>query len=129
MSKIVQLASILFDSPITPTREIKSLENSFKKELKNTGTEKLDNDILADAGLSIVDKKIKKGISLITGLEIALINNEIEGIVKVIKSLENRRILIKGTIKKNTSQGLGLLHFLRILMKAGLPLMNNLLKQ
>ena len=50
-------------------------------------------------------------------------NNEIKDIMKVIKSLENRGILIKGTTTKMTSQEGEFLNFLRSLMTAGLPLM------
>ena len=42
-----------------------STVNSFKKELKNTGNKKLNNDILVHEGLNIIGKKIKKGISSI----------------------------------------------------------------
>ena len=38
-----------------------------------------------DAGLKLIVRKIKKGISLITGLWITLTNNEINDIVKVIE--------------------------------------------
>ena len=44
-------------------------------------------------------------------------------ITKVIKSLENRGILIKGTTKEFTSQEKSFLNFLRPLMTAGFPLM------
>ena len=47
--------------------------------------------------------------------------------MKVIKSLENRGILFKGTIRKITSQEGGFLNFLRPLMTTGLPLMKNVL--
>ena len=47
--------------------------------------------------------------------------------MKVIKSLENRGILFKGTTRKITSQEGGFLNFLRPLMTAGLPLMKNVL--
>ena len=52
-----------------------------------------------DAGLKLIVRKIKKEISLITGLWITLTNNEINDIVKVIKSLVNRRILLKGLLE------------------------------
>ena len=52
-----------------------------------------------DVGLKLIVRKIKKGISLITGLWITLTNNEINDIVKVIKSLVNRRILLKGLLE------------------------------
>ena len=41
--------------------------------------------------------------------------------MKVIKSLEKRGILLKGTTTKITSQEGGFLNFLRPLMTAGLP--------
>ena len=41
--------------------------------------------------------------------------------MKVIKSLENREILLKGTTRKITSQEGGFLNFLRPLMTACLP--------
>ena len=47
--------------------------------------------------------------------------------MKVIKSLENRGILLKGTTRKITSQEGGFLNFLRLLMTAGLPLMTSIL--
>ena len=46
-------------------------------------------------------------------------------IIKVLKSLENRGILLKGTTRNITSQKGGFLNFLRPLMKAGLPLMKS----
>ena len=47
--------------------------------------------------------------------------------MKVIKILENRLILLKGTTRKITIQERGFLNFLRPLMTTGLPLMKNLL--
>ena len=47
--------------------------------------------------------------------------------MKVIKSLENRGILLKGTTRKITSQEGGFSNFLRPLMTAGLPLMRTML--
>ena len=43
----------------------------------------------------------------------------------MIESLENRGILLKGTIKKFACQERGFLNFLRPLMTVGLPLMKN----
>ena len=51
-------------------------------------------------------------------------NNEIKDIMKVIKSLKNGGILLKGTTRKITTQEGGFLNFLRPLMTAGLPLKN-----
>ena len=47
--------------------------------------------------------------------------------MKVIKSIENRGILLKLTTRNITSQEGGFLNFLRPLMTAGLPLMKNIL--
>ena len=47
--------------------------------------------------------------------------------MKVIKSLEKRGILLKGTTKKIAGQERGFLNFLRPLMAAGLPLIKNVL--
>ena len=40
----------------------KSLANSHVKELKNTGAKKFDENTFVNAGLSLLGKKIKKGI-------------------------------------------------------------------
>ena len=66
----------------------------------------------------MVGKKIKEKFD--SG--IILTNNEMKDIMKVIKSFENREILIKGTTTKITSQEKGFLNFLRPLITAGLPL-------
>ena len=57
------------------------------------------------------------------GSGITLTNNEIKDIMKVIKSLENRGILLKGTTRKILIKN----SFLRPLMTAGLPLMKSVL--
>ena len=64
---------------------------------------------------------------LVLGTGITLTNNEIKYIIKVINSLENRGILLKGTTKKITSQEGGFLNVLRPLMTAGVPLMKSIL--
>ena len=46
--------------------------------------------------------------------------------MKVVESLENRNILLKGTARKITSQEGGFLNFLKSLMTAGLPLMKKI---
>ena len=48
--------------------------------------------------------------------------------MNVIKSLQSRGILLKGTTRKITSQEGGFLKFIRPLMTAVLPLMKSLLK-
>ena len=60
--------------------------------------------MLVDAGINIIGKKIKNGISLVTSSGITLINHEIKDIIKVIKSLENRGISLKETTRKIASQ-------------------------
>ena len=77
---------------------------------------------------------IKKGINELTkkftsskGSGITLTNNEVKDIMEVIKALENRRIFLKGTTRRITSQERGFLNFLRPLMTASLPLMKRLL--
>ena len=52
-----------------------------------------------------------------------LINNEIKDIIKVIRSSENKVILLKGTTQEINSQEGGFLNFLRPLMTTALPLM------
>ena len=47
--------------------------------------------------------------------------------MKVIKSLEKRWILLKGTVRKITSQERGFLNFFMALMTAVLPLLKNML--
>ena len=60
--------------------------------------------------------RLKKTFTLSEGLGITLANNKIKDIMKVIKSLENRRILLKGTTRKIASQEGGFLNFFTPLM-------------
>ena len=62
------------------------------------------------------------------GSETTLTNNEIKYIIKVIKSLENRAILLKGTTRKIINQERRFLQFLRLLM-ANVKLSNSQLKE
>ena len=73
--------------------------------------------------LVLLIKKFKKRFSSVTGSGITLTTNEIENIIKIMKHLENRGILLKGTTRKVASQEGGFLNFLRFIMTAGLPLM------
>ena len=52
-------------------------------------------------------------------------DNKIKGIMKVIKSLENRGILLKGTTRKIIKQEGRFLNFLRPLLTTGLHLMKS----
>ena len=86
---------------------------------------KINNDILVDKGLNVLGKKIEIGNSSITGSGEP--HKLIKDIVKVIKSLENRGILLKGSTRKITSQKGGFLNFIRPLMTAGLLLIKSVL--
>ena len=46
------------------------------------GAKKINNDITVDAGLNLLGKNIKKGISSITDSGLTLTNNEIKDIIK-----------------------------------------------
>ena len=76
--------------------------------------------LLQTRDLAYSVKKIQRKIC---GSGITLTNNENKYIIKLIKSLENRGILIKGTPAKITGQEGGFLNFLRTLITASLPLM------
>ena len=107
MSKIVQLREI--------PRNIPSFIN-IRSSVATKGT-----DLARDLGKKIIDKQIDRfHKEHITGSGITLTYNEIKDI-KVIKSLENRGVLLKGFTRKITSQEEGFIIFLRPL--AGLPLM------
>ena len=96
---------------------------SYSKNLGNIDTIKYKNNknnLFIDARLNIIGKKIKEKFVL----RITLTNNETKDMMKVIKSLGNRRILIKRVI---TSQKEEFLNFLRPLMTAGLPVMKSVL--
>ena len=62
-----------------------SIKNLLEKELKNTGTKNLNDDILVNE-VNIIGKKIKNEISLIEISVITVINNEVKHIMKVIRS-------------------------------------------
>ena len=71
--------------------------------------------------------KLKKKFTSSKGSEKTRTNDEIKDIMKVINSLENRGIFLKGTTRKTISQEKGFLNFLRPLMTASLPLMESVL--
>ena len=82
------------------------------------------NDIIKTTDTS---RKIIKDSKNVFGPGVTLTNNEVKDTKKLIKSLENRGILLKGTTRKITSQEGGFLNFLKLLMTAGLPLMKSAL--
>ena len=71
--------------------------------------------------------RLKKDFKWIKGSGIALKNNETKDIMNVIKSLENRGILLKRTTTKIAHEEGGFLNFLRPLMTADLPLIKTVL--
>ena len=131
MFKILQIGGFLVSSFGMPDMSwglIKgffSLANSIAKESKNMDAKKINNDILVDTGLNVLGKKIEIGNLPIT--DSGVTHKLTKDIVKVIKSLENRGILLKGSTRKITSQEGGFLNFLRPLMTAGLLLIKSVL--
>ena len=83
-----------------PFRMIGSLAKSYGQKLENKDSKEINSN-LAGTGVNNIGKKFKKWISSITGSGSTLTNNKIKDIIKVIKSLEKRRILLKGTTKKS----------------------------
>ena len=87
---------------------------------------KRDLEILADKGTKyFVNEKGNELAKLITSSEITGKSNKIKYIIKIIDSLKNKRILLKGTTEKIINQKRA---FLSALMRVGLPLMKNELK-
>ena len=86
---------------------------------------KINNVILVDTALNVLGKKIEIGNLSIT--DSGVTHKLTKDIAKVIKSLENRGILLKGSTRKITSQEGGFLNFLRPLMTAGLLLIKSVL--
>ena len=81
-------------------------------------------NFFVDARLNVIGKKIKDRL---TGSGITLKKVKIKDTVKVISSLENRRLLLKGTTRKITRQEGGFLNFLKPLVLVGSPLIKNVL--
>ena len=66
-------------------------------------------------------------IEKLSGSGLTLTNNEMKNIMKVIRSLENIEILLKGTTRKISSQKEESPSFLRPLTTTSVPLMKNVL--
>ena len=83
---------------------------------------------VSDAGSNLVNSKINiNPLTLFSGSELTVAKNEIKDITEVIRSLENRGILLKRTTRKIGSKKGGFLNVLRPLMLVGLPLVKNVL--
>ena len=91
LSNIVQSEGFIFGPPnefisldvFDFTKRLMSLVSSIAKESKNLGAKKLNKDTFVDAGLNLIDKKIKKGISSIADSGVTLTNNKMKDIIKV----------------------------------------------
>ena len=102
-----------------PTKTIKADELSKKVTL---------SDIIKIADTSkIIMNAFKNASKKTFGAGITITNNEIKDTRKVIKSLWNRGISLKGTTRKITNQKEEFLNFLEPSMRAGLPLMKYVL--
>ena len=83
---------------------------------------------VSDAGSNLVNSKINiNPLTLFSGSELTVAKNEIKDITEVIRSLENRGILLKRTTRKIGSKKGEFLNVLRPLMLVGLPLVKNVL--
>ena len=125
---MMQLGEKLIDEllgPFSPARVIEPF-TSIAESIKDLNN-KEGGDFLVDTVLNVIGKAIKKKLPNFKCSGLTLTNNEIKDIIKVIRSLENRGIFLKGTTRKTTNQEVGFLNFLRPLMTAGLPLMKNVL--
>ena len=94
-----------------------TIANNIDK-IQNLASAVSNPKIIIAADLFKLFKKMK-----MKGSGLALTNNKIKDIIKVIKPLGNKTILLKGTTKKITSQEGGFLNFLTPLITTGLPLM------
>ena len=121
LSKIVQLGGFLeylgVPEPSKTTETPVTLAHpglgSYKKELIKKDSAKWTKDLI-NFLVHVGDNNLSKGSGL------TLPNNEIKDVMRVIKSLENKGILLKGTTRKIISQEKRFLRFLGPLLKAGL---------
>ena len=75
-------------------------QNKVLPKLEKRKKKKAASKFLLNTGLNIFSKTLL----WITGSEITLTNNEIKYMIKLSRSLENRRTLLKGTTYKIFSQ-------------------------
>ena len=83
-------------------------------------------NILVDIGPNIISKKISKWLSIFKGSGISLTNNEAKEVIKLSRSFENNRILLKRSTKKISQKG-ELLNAFYPLTRVTLPLMKRVL--
>ena len=110
LSKIVQSGGFIpFEIFFRRVRIIKKIINETDKLSKKVT---LKDIIKTSTDTKRFIKKLKNASDKALGTGITLRNNEIKDITKVIKSLENRGILLKGTTRQITSQNEDLKIFL-----------------
>ena len=102
LSKMVQLQGLI-ESILVPYSLLFNSEQSNKKDEDRIVSRQ-------NKGLSL-GYKTQKVLERITGSGITLMNNEIKDIAKVIRSLEIRGTLFRGTTKNIISQEKGFLNF------------------
>ena len=97
--------------------QIKRFKKLLKKQVNYFKKLSL-NDILEHINFA---KNVLQASKNAFGAGITLTDNGIKDFMKLIKSLENREILLKGTTRKTISQEGGFLNIFRPSMAVGLP--------
>ena len=113
----------LMDNIMKPVFGMARFTGEFSGNMKHVKSGKDIPKLLLKTGRDLLNREVLSAI----GSRITLTDNELKDITKVIRSLENRGILWKGTAGKCISQDGGLLNFLGLLMKVDLSLMKNVL--
>ena len=113
----------LMDNIMKPVFGMARFTGEFSENMKHVKSGKDVPKLLLKTGRDLLNREVLSAI----GSRITLTDNELKDITKVIRSLENRGILWKGTVEKGISQDGGLLNFLGLLMKVDLSLMKNVL--
>ena len=113
----------LMDNIMKPVFGMARFTGEFSENMKHVKSGKDVPKLLLKTGRDLLNREVLSAI----GSRITLTDNKLKDITKVIRSLENRGILWKGTAEKGISQDGGLLNFLGLLMKVDLSLMKNVL--
>ena len=113
----------LMDNIMKPVFGMARFTGEFSENMEHVKSGKDVPKLLLKTGRDPLNREVLSAI----GSRITLTDNELKDITKVIRSLENRGILWKGTAGKGISQDGGLLNFLGLLMKVDLSLMKNVL--
>ena len=142
LSKIIQFWGFLFTSLLRIPNLFELLDSfatslikSFREKVARKAFLNQKKIFFVDAGVNVLgekvnalgSKKVNKRISGNTSLGITLTNSKEKDIIRIIKSLEDTRIISKETTRKNNSQNGGLTNFPALLTRVALPLIKNLL--